>query len=62
MPPRTAAAIRDGAGNPQPAGFAAQATVHLARSAPRPDIATLSLEPQPVAVTATCSMAWMIDG
>lgn len=52
--------VSDGQGNPQPTRVAAQAAVHLSRSAPRPDIAALSLEPQPVAVTAACSMAWMI--
>jgi hypothetical protein len=53
--------VNDGPGNPRPAGFAAQAAVHIARStAPRPDIAELSLEPQPVVVTTTCTMAWTI--
>lgn len=52
--------INDGPGNPQPARFAAQAAVRLERSAHRPDIAELSLEPQPVVVTATCTMAWTI--
>lgn len=52
--------VSDGLGNPQPTTVASQGAVHLARSAPRPDIAKLSLEPQLVAVTATCTMSWMI--
>jgi hypothetical protein len=53
--------VHDGQGNPQPASFAAQAAVHISRSsAPRPDISELSLEPQPVFVSATCRMAWTI--
>lgn len=52
--------VRDGAGGPQPVRFAAQAAALSAGSAPRPDIAELSLEPQLVAVTATCTMAWTI--
>lgn len=51
--------VSDGPGNPQPARFA-QAAVHLSRSAARPDIAELSLEPELVAVTATCTMTWTI--
>ncbi|HJP77055.1 MAG TPA: SIMPL domain-containing protein [Pseudonocardiaceae bacterium] len=52
--------VSDGADNPQPVRFAAEAAVHLSRSASRPDIAGLSLEPQRVTVTATCTMAWTI--
>jgi uncharacterized protein YggE len=53
--------ISDGPGNSQPIRFAARvAAVPLSGSAPRPDIAELSLEPEPVVVTATCTMTWTI--
>jgi hypothetical protein len=53
--------VSDLPGNPRPVRFAARAEgLHRSRSDPRPDIAELSLEPQPVTVTATCTMAWTI--
>jgi hypothetical protein len=52
--------VSDGPGNPQPARFTAQVATGIARSAPRPDIAELSLEPQPVVVTAACTMTWTV--
>lgn len=52
--------VSDSLGGPQPARVTMEAAVHLAGSAYRPDIAELSLEPQPVVVTATCTMAWTI--
>lgn len=51
--------ISDGQGNLRPGGFSATA-VHLARSAGQLNIAELSLDPQMVAVSATCTMTWTI--
>ena len=51
--------ISDGASNHGPVAYAARA-MSFAESAGRPDIAQLSLEPEPVSVTAMCTMTWTI--
>ena len=52
--------ITDGATGHSPMAFGAR-TVAMGASMGRPDIAELSLEPQPVTVTAVCTMTWMIN-
>lgn len=52
--------VSGGGGGPRPTMFAAALPGgYTARSAP-PDIAELSLEPQPITVTAACTITWTI--
>ena len=54
--------LTDGPAGPRPVRFAARAAFRGAEISMRPDIGELSLEPQLVTVTATCTMTWEIEG
>ena len=54
--------LSDGPAGSRPMRFATMAAVRGPEAARRPDIGELSLEPQLVTVTASCTMTWEIEG